>query len=274
MEDTAMKKLMAIALALMLMLALAACGGESAPNLPLDNLPSSNTPSSPSNAPSSPSNSPSSPSDSAPSDTSPDDTSPDGISPNDDPSDPDTPPTDSDPDAPDGAAMASLIKWMIDGTFSYDYTLAMEGPEGSFTGSGSMAVSGENLMVRQEMTVAGVLAKTRIIQKDGKAYMVDDVNKFIMELPAEADMTEGMVTDYTGIELVSTGTGEIGGRTLPYEEYREGESGATVKYFLDGGDVYGIISEYEGYKTTMIITNQSGSVPAGVFDLPAGYTRF
>jgi hypothetical protein len=67
--------------------------------------------------------------------------------------------------------------------------------------------------------------------------------------------------------------GEINGQTLPYEEYAENCTGAVVRYYLDGGQVYGIETNDEGYKTVMIITNPSNSVPAGAFDLPEGYTE-
>jgi hypothetical protein len=42
---------------------------------------------------------------------------------------------------------------------------------------------------------------------------------------------------------------------------------------MDGGEVYGIETEAEGYTTMMIITNAKSSVPAGAFDLPEGYTE-
>jgi hypothetical protein len=174
---------------------------------------------------------------------------------------------------PDGQAMASLIAWMMGGTFSYDYTMTSEGPEGKTEGSGSMATDGKNLAMTSETTVEGQAVKSRVIVKDDATYIIDDANKFIMKSPGGMNPTEGMMTDYSGIAKTGDGTGEINGKTLPYEEYAEGETGATVRYYLDGGQVYGIESEYEGYKTVMIITNPSNGVPADAFDLPEGYTQ-
>jgi hypothetical protein len=175
---------------------------------------------------------------------------------------------------PEGQAMASLIGWMMDGTFSYDFTMTSEGPEGTTEGSGSMAMDGGNMAISMEMTVEGQAVQSKVIILDGVTYIVMDAEKMIMKMEnAGAEMTAGMMTDYTGITKTGDGTGEIGGKTLPYEEYTESETGSVVRYYLDGGQVYGIESEYEGYKTVMIITNASVSVPAGVFDLPEGYTE-
>jgi hypothetical protein len=172
-----------------------------------------------------------------------------------------------------GQAMDSLIAWMMDGKFSYDYTMTSEGPEGKTEGSGSMAIDGENMAVATEMTVEGQAVKSRVIVKDDITYIVDDVNKYIMKAQGGMNPTEGMMTDYSGIAKTSDGTGEINGKTLPYEEYAESDTGAIVRYYLDGGQVYGIETNDEGYKTVMIITNPSNSVPMGAFDLPEGYTE-
>jgi hypothetical protein len=175
---------------------------------------------------------------------------------------------------PEGQAMASLIGWMMDGTFSYDFTMKTEGPDGNTEGSGSMAVDGDDVAMTMEMTVAGQAVKSRTIKKGDAMYIVDDINKTIMEMPVEMDMTEGMMTDYSGIAKTGEGTGEIDGKTLPYEEYTESETGATVRYYLEGGQVYGMESDLEGFKSVMIIKNPSNRVPAGALDLPAGYTDF
>jgi len=167
---------------------------------------------------------------------------------------------------------APLIGWMKDGTFSYDYTMSIEGPGLKAEGSGSMATDGDKVATVQEMTMLGQQVRTRIIVRDGRMYRIDDENKWIMEFAVGESTTDGMVTDYTGIVSVGTGTGEINGRTLPYEEYVVGETGIPIRYYLDNGQVYGIVTDFEGYKTVMIILNQSNRVPADVFELPAGYS--
>lgn len=176
------------------------------------------------------------------------------------------------PDKGGEQATPSLISWMMGGTFSYDFTMTGESAGMKVESSGSMAVDGEKFAMRQEMTAEGMNIKTRMIKKDGKMYTIDDEHKVIMEMSVGTNQTQGTMTDYTGIKKTGGGIGEIGGKTLPYEEYAAGETGGTVRYYIDGGQVYGIESQVEGYKAVMIITNPSNSVPAGAFDLPEGYS--
>lgn len=170
-----------------------------------------------------------------------------------------------------GEAMASLISWMMDGSYSYDYTMTMSGPDGSYEGTGSIAVDGDRMAQSQEMTVEGMAVKNRTVFKDDRMYTIDDVNKMVIIMAMEMDSLEGMVSDYTGIELIGTGVGEIDGKTLPYEEYREGDLDATIKYFLDDGEVYGMTTEFDDYLTVMIIHNPSNRAPSGAFDIPSDY---
>ncbi len=170
-----------------------------------------------------------------------------------------------------GQAMDSLINWMMDGTFSYDFTMTTEGPEGVSESSGSMAMDGDNYAVTTETTVEGQAVQSRVILKDGVMYLVDDASRFIMELGEGMNPMQGMMTDYSAIEKTGEGSGEIDGRTLPYEEYTDSETGGTVRYYLDGGQVVATESEFEGYRSVMMIRNASNSVPAGAFDLPTDY---
>jgi hypothetical protein len=170
-----------------------------------------------------------------------------------------------------GEAMNSLAKWMIDGSYSYDFRMYTEGPEGRYEGIGSAAMDGDKIATRQEMIIDGQKMKSWVIVKGGVSYILYEDSKSYMTIPAEDAMDDGLVEDYSGIVKTGEGTGEIDGRRLPYEEYFEG-SGVTMRYYLDGGDVYGIVTEAEGYKTTMILSNISSKAPAGAFDIPAGYT--
>ncbi|MDR0839908.1 MAG: hypothetical protein LBN26_00755 [Christensenellaceae bacterium] len=231
------KKLLALALALVLALSLVACGGN--PPAAVDNgspVPAQAEPAQP--APEAP----------APAET------------------------EAQAPAEGGQAMSSLISWMKSGTFSYDFDMTSEGGGQKTQASGSMAMDGNNIAITTETTAEGQKIKAKIIIKDGTTYIIDDMSKTILIMAnAGAEMTGGIASDYSDIALVGSGTGEINGKTLPYEEYAS--EGVTIKYYLEGGQVYGTESEYEGYKTVMIITNPSNKIPAGAFDLPAGYTE-
>ena len=166
--------------------------------------------------------------------------------------------------------MESLIDWMRGGTFSYDFTLTSEYEGQRTEGSGSMAMNGGNMAMTMEQTVEGATTKSRILILEGVTYIIDDASKLIMKVGvAGPEFTGGVPTDYGDIKLAGAGESEVNGRTLPYEEYTA--EGVNVKYYMDGGAVYAIESEYEGAYSLMIITNASNTAPAGAFELPEGY---
>jgi len=172
------------------------------------------------------------------------------------------------------AAMASLLDWMQAGTFSYDYKSSITNNGVTMESTGTIAADGGNFAMTSEMTVAGQNIETKIIVKDGFTYMVNDAEKTIIKFTgSNADLTGGVMEDYSHIQKVGSGTDVIDGRTLPYEEYAESNTGQSAKYFLDNGQVYGFTSESDNIETTLIISNAKDSVPTGVFDLPADYTQ-
>ncbi|MDR0293678.1 MAG: hypothetical protein LBH95_05945 [Oscillospiraceae bacterium] len=242
-----MKKTICILFALILTLTLAACGGDGG-GIRYTTTPSDNSGGGTYND---------TPSAQAPAGNEPSETAPSQSS--------------GDGGIPEGAVMASLIKWMKDGTYSFDYTMTAEGLGETMSGSGSMAADGDKTAMSQEMTVDGQRIRSRTIRHGDKMYVIDDENKTIMEMSG-MDAMEGMIEDYSGMALTGTGTGEINGKTLPYEEYTLDALGATTKYFLDGGEVYGMVTEVDGMKTTMILSNVKDKPSAGAFDLPSGYT--
>ena len=169
---------------------------------------------------------------------------------------------------------AAPIRWLIDGTYSFDYVMMMffEGFDDGMEMSGSIAVDDDKMASTSRMSIEGIAVEARAVHKDGKIYVVDNANKFIMEVPPELedDYAESMQTDYSGIVKTGEGTGEINGRTLPYEEYAE-NGGLPSRFYLDGGSLYAIETASDGIKIIILISNMSGSVPPGTFDLPSGY---
>ncbi len=243
-----MKKLCLIALALVLALALAACGAKEAVQ---DAVRGALDESAPAAQPAaSVPDAPQPPKEEAPASEAP-----------------------ADEDPPQGAAMEGLLDWMMGGTFSYDYTQTSE-YEGQVTeSSGSVAMDGGNMSIASETMVSGVSVKSRILIMDGFLYIIDDASRSILKMQQDAglDMTAGMPTDYSEMAALGSGEGEVNGRVLPYEEYEV--EGVSAKYYMDGGAVYAIETEYEGAYTLMIITNAKNTVPAGAFNMPEGYTE-
>lgn len=235
-----MKKVFAIVLAVLLVFALMACGAKDAvQDAVRDVLDDSSTPSS------------------SPATTST-------------PAAPDTSSSETGAGTGDGAAMESLIDWMMGGTFSYDFTLYSEYDGMVSEGKGSVAMSGGNYAMTSEQTTDGVTSKARILVLDDVTYIIDDESKLIMKMSGGGlDLTGGMPTDYEEMVETGSGEGEVNGRTLPYTEYTV--EGVVVRYYMDGGMVYATESTYEGSYSLMIITNATNTVPAGAFDLPEGY---
>ena len=174
---------------------------------------------------------------------------------------------------PEGQAMASLIQWMMNGTFSFDYAMTGETPEGDMESVGSMAMDGDKMFFRQEMTIEGQVMKSRLIQKDGTLYMIDDESQFIMTSPVQGEEMTDIIGNYSNITLVASGTAEVGGKTLAYEDYKEGESDETFRFYLENGEVYALEMGSDDETILMLITNASNDVPAETFDIPEGYTE-
>jgi hypothetical protein len=168
-----------------------------------------------------------------------------------------------------------LIGWMIDGTFSIDYRVSVADGQGGFIESeGSLAVDGANYAALMTTLREGEPFSIGVITVDGWSYIFDNVEKQIFRVEVtEDDDYVGILTDYTDIKLTGTGTGEVDGKTLNYEEYSDAASGKSVRYYLEGGEVYAIETGDGSNMYLMIITDQSQSVAADAFDLPTGYTE-
>jgi len=166
-------------------------------------------------------------------------------------------------------AVLTLIDWMKEGTFSYDYTVTTTSDGETVTASGSMAVDKENYAI----TSTSDTSKVRIVNIDGKTYMIEETSKIIMTMPEGEESELGVPTEYNNMVKVGDGTGTVNGKNLPYEEYTEGEY--KMKIYLENNVVYAIESTGEGVTSLMIITNAKKTVPSGAFDIPTtGYTKY
>ena len=173
-----------------------------------------------------------------------------------------------------GGTPGSLVDWMGVGTFSYDFTVTSEYDGMSSESAGSVAYDNGNMAITTETEADGEVVTSRIIILDGEMYVIDDANKMIIHVgQVSSELTGTMAVNYEGMTLVGSGEGEVNGRTLPYDEYDI--DGITTRFYMDGGQVYAIesIMEEDNAWSLMIITNASNTVPAGVFDLPEGYTE-
>lgn len=164
----------------------------------------------------------------------------------------------------------TLIDWMKSETFSFDYILIAEFGGEKMEGDGSMVMKKGNYENTMSYKSKGVEVKTRVIVKDGKAYIIDDANKMLVKMSTlDPATTSGMPTEYSDMKKTDSGKEDVNGKNLPYDEYTI--EGISVKYYTDGGQIYAIKTGMEDGSATMIIKNASKTIPDGAFNIPDGY---
>jgi len=173
---------------------------------------------------------------------------------------------------PENGEPVPIIDWMKNGAFSFDFDAIITAGENVDYKSGSLSVVDENAKIVFFEEYEGKTNNLTYIKKDLAVYLYVDSGKSIHPMICfDIISTGGIATDYRKIEFSSSGTGEIAGKTLPYDEYQYSEYGGPIKFFYYDGRVVGI--EYDlSYKVVMIITNPSNKVPANAFDFPKGYS--
>jgi len=171
-------------------------------------------------------------------------------------------------------ALGALAELMNSEKYSYDLITKVEHEGETITETVSLAKDGENYAI----SMKGNEGEYRIIYKDGVTYMIIEAEKIVMEQTGGQDVVFGMLKEqdemaemlgkYSNIEKVGSGTGEIDGKTLPYEEYDS--DGYKSKIYMENGQIYAMETENQ----IKIIKNASKSVPAGTFEIPTeGYTK-
>jgi hypothetical protein len=70
---------------------------------------------------------------------------------------------------------------------------------------------------------------------------------------------------------VDSGTGEVLGETLPYEEYESG--GETLRYYFDGTDLFAIVVSDANARWSCGSSKSANDVPSELLDIPAGTPR-
>lgn len=179
----------------------------------------------------------------------------------------------SDPGAP-----MELIDWMIAGEFSFDFQVSIDNDGSIKEEEGHMAVKDGMIYLRLGGIKKNVDPIVAII-KDGIFHNIMDYLQGVMTMPFWGTIsTNGIITDYSGLEYVGSGTGEIDGRTLQYDEYCNDSTSA--RFYIEDGRIYGIESivgdfDNAGWAFTfinvLIISNSSGTVSNELFEFPDDY---
>ena len=184
--------------------------------------------------------------------------------------------TEQTPATQDGEILSSgnFFDWVKAGSYYYE-TKTTSSTDDDYTHY-TYAKDGEDYasIVEDYEADGTLIRKIHSIKKGAQIVVINENEKTYMELPPEfADATKGIQDAFSDMKKVNEGTGEIDGKTLPYEEYDT--SGIHTKYFFENGQLYGYIGEVEfgdtKIVTVSIITKQSKKPPADLFEVPAGY---
>ena len=110
---------------------------------------------------------------------------------------------------------------------------------------------------------------THTIFKDNALYMLNDASKTYSKMNTSVNSSETGLTDTEGLTYIGKGTGTVNGKNLPYEEYKSGDE--TMRFFLDGKNLYAIVSKTKEEEMVMTVLELTGKIPAGMLSIPAGY---
>jgi len=155
---------------------------------------------------------------------------------------------------------STYVEMMKNNEYMMKYKTTMDFEGQSTEMETTMAVSGDNTAV---ISKGGGFESTIII-KDDNVYMVDHTSKTVMTW-AQTQEDEKETFDMEGIAFL--GSGKEDG--LTYEEYSA--AGSNMKYYFDGKNLVKISAAVGGQKMVMEILEMSETVPAGMFEIPAGY---
>jgi hypothetical protein len=173
-------------------------------------------------------------------------------------------------EAAPGDAIETLVGWMKNGEFSFDFDVKVKDDSSEMTGSGSIAMKGENTSLSIAVEQSGMKVDMRFILKDGKTYMINDAGKTAMVTEGgETAVDVGVGGDYSNVKKVGEGEAEIDGKTLRYEDYDD--EGDVIRFYMENDTIYAFQTVDGDTTTTLYIKNASDSVPADAFEIPSDY---
>ncbi len=166
----------------------------------------------------------------------------------------------------------SYINIMKSGKFLMRYTATITTEAGSTTCEITTATDGENMST--VMNMMGL--KIRTLMLDNVFYQVDDATKTYMKIEIPAIDTQNGLTETENLTYLGKGTGQVNGKTLPYEEYTADstENGETMRFYMDGTNLYAIsVKSAANEEMVMVILELTDKIPAGMLELPSDYSE-
>lgn len=159
---------------------------------------------------------------------------------------------------------------------TYKMTVVTNDPELGSTPI-TIAVKGGNMYM--ETKVEGLKMKMIYTAKNNKTYLVlDDVKMYsvITEklLGEDIDMSY-MISQYGKVNpsgKITSSYQTIGGKKLVCEQYKDAETGTTIKYYFDNDVIYAVDNvDKKGNVSRMMYESFTTSVSSSLFSVPKGY---
>ncbi|HZK25468.1 MAG TPA: hypothetical protein VFC74_08775 [Oscillospiraceae bacterium] len=130
----------------------------------------------------------------------------------------------------------------------------------------TVGVAGDNSAV----TNIGEGMNTSVISKNDSTYMIDHLQKTVLEIPADSMMSGEMDDNQIGTEeLTYESSGQEDG--LAYEKYTTADS--ILIYYFEGKKLVKIVIEVDEEPVVMNILEMSNTVPDSIFEIPADYAK-
>jgi hypothetical protein len=176
------------------------------------------------------------------------------------------PPATQAPKPPGPGGNGSLSKSVLDTLSGGTYHIKMRSESQDVSADTELYVKGS----ATAMLVTAEGMDIRMVYKDGKAYSIIPE----MEMMMVTDIVDGNAAPTMGdtedLTYVGEGSGEFGGGTYRYDEYRD-RDGARLFYFVDGGMWKGVRTITDGETSDMIVRSFDRNVPDSVFEIPSNY---
>lgn len=113
-----------------------------------------------------------------------------------------------------------------------------------------------------------------MIMKDDVQYLLDPASRMCMKMSiTEESVTEMFADEAANYETAaSTGSEEINGETLDYEEFTVEDT--SVKYYFSGNDLKYIATSVEGESYVAEILSMTKGADDSLFEVPEDYTMY
>jgi len=111
--------------------------------------------------------------------------------------------------------------------------------------------------------------RLRVVVMDDKVYMVSDSEKTVMFMEFDGMDDLGTMEMPDSIDVVSSGTGDLDGKSCYYEKAYDYE-GTLVTYWYVSNELHAIQSD----DTLIYITSISQTADASLFDIPSDYELY